>query len=104
MDLSCPGTVQNEIHQKCRETIPPSSSLFKIWIIWNRFEVIVKNVRQPMKCWANLSRFLLRFSPQDGARVILELPDYSNYTRIRNPWKFGEDRLSSFWERALNKK
>ena len=37
-------------------------------------------------------------------RIILKLPDYPNYTRIHNSWKFGENRSSSFWERTVNKK
>ena len=81
----------------------PSLSLFQIWIIFNRFEVIVKNLSQPMKFWPNF-RCFWRFSPRDGVKRILKLSDYSNYTRIQNFWKFGENRSSSFWERTVNKK
>ena len=106
MDLSCPWTIQSEICQReevCRKTIPPSSSLFQIWIIFDRFEVIAENLSQPLKFRANFGCFL-RFSPRDGVRRFLKLPDYSNYTRIHNSWKFGENRSSSFWERTVNKK
>ena len=44
------------------------------------------------------------FSPRDGVRRILKLPDYSNYTRIHNSWKFGENWSGSFWEQTVNKK
>ena len=71
MDLSCPQTVQSEIRQKCRENYSPSSSLFQIWIIFDRFEVIVKNLSQPLKFWGNFGCFL-RFSPQDGIRIIFK--------------------------------
>ena len=57
MDLSCPWTVQDEIFHKCRETIPPSPSLFQIWIICYRFEVIVKNQSQPVKILTKFSLF-----------------------------------------------
>ena len=40
MDLSCPPTFQNEIFQKCRETIPQVQILFWIWVIFDCFEVI----------------------------------------------------------------
>ena len=112
MDLICPQTVQNKILQKCRETNSPSSSLFQIWIIFDRFEVIVKNLSQPLNFRANFSLRLL--SPQDDARIILKLPDYSNlflyyildsnYTRIYNSWKCCENRSSSFWAWTVNKK
>ena len=81
----------------------PSSSLFQIWNIFYRFEVIVKNLSQPVKFWPNF-RCFWRFSPRDGVRRILKLPDYSNYTRIHNSWKFCENRSGSFWEWTLNKK
>ena len=103
MDLSCLQTVQNEICQKCRVTISLVQVCFTIWIIFDRFEVIVKNLSQPLKFWANFGCFL-RLSPQDGVRMILKLPDYSNYTRIHNSWKFGENRSSSFGEQMVNKK
>ena len=82
---------------------PSRSSLFQVIIIFYRFEVIVKNLSQPLKFGAIFGCFLL-FSPRDGVRRILKLPDYSNYTGIHNSWKFCENRSSSFWERTVNKK
>ena len=56
-----------------------------------------------MKFWPNF-RCFWRFFPRDGVRRILKLPNYSNYTRIHNSWKFCENWLGSFWERTVNKK
>ena len=56
-----------------------------------------------MKFWPDF-RCFWRFSPRDGNGRILKLSDFSNYTRIHNSWKFGENRSSSFWERTVNKK
>ena len=38
MDLSCLSTVQNEIFQKCRETIPLVQVCFQILVIFDRYE------------------------------------------------------------------
>ena len=83
MDLSCPRTVQNEILQKFRETIPLVGILFQIWIIFDRFEVIVKNLSQHLKFWPNFGCFL-RLSPQDDVRIIFQHPDYLIYFRVHN--------------------
>ena len=74
MDLSCPQTVKIEILQKCRETIPLVQVCFRFELSYDRFEVIVKNLSQPLKFWANFDCFL-RLSPQDGAIMNLKLPD-----------------------------
>ena len=57
MDFSYPQTVQNVILRKCRENYSPSWNLFQIWIIFYRFEVIVKSLSQPLNFWANLGCF-----------------------------------------------
>ena len=103
MDLSCPQTVQSEICQKCRETIPLVQVCF-------RFELSLTVLKLLSKIWVNPWNFeeilavFCVFSPQDSVRIILKLSDYSNYTRIHKSRKFGENRSSSFWEQTVNKK
>ena len=52
-------------------------------IHFDRFDVIVKNLSQPLEFWANLGCFW-RLSPQDGVRIIFNHPDYLYYFRMRN--------------------
>ena len=103
MDLSCPWTVQNKILQKCRETIPLVQACFRFDLFFYRFEVIVKNLGQPVKFLPNFRSFW-RFSLRDGVRRIYYYRIIPNYTRIHNSWKFCENRSSSFWERTVNLK
>ena len=70
-----------------------STQFVSVWIIFDRFEVIVKLWVNPWNLEKRLTVFL-RLSPQNGT---------SNYTRIYNSWKFGDNRSSSFGERAVKK-
>ena len=49
----------------------------------DRFEVIVKNLSQPLKFWAYLG-CLLRLYPKDGVRIIFKHPDHLTHFRVRN--------------------
>ena len=46
MDLSCPKTIQNEIHHKCRKTIPLVQVCF-------RFELSSTVLKLLSKIWVN---------------------------------------------------
>ena len=73
------------------EKLFPSSSLLQIWIIFDRFDVIVKIWVNPWNFEQILAVFFA-FSPQDGVRIILKLPDYSTtpeYTIPENLVKIG---------------
>ena len=76
MDLSCPQTVQSEICQKCRETIPQVQVCFRFELTLAVLKLLSKT-ESIFENWIYF-RLFLRFSPQDGVRRILKLPDYSN--------------------------
>ena len=105
-DLSCPRTIRSEICWKCRETIPLVQVCFRFGYLYYllRFWSYCKKSEPTREILTKFSLFLAFFSPRDGVGRILKLSDYSNYTRIHNSWKFGENRSVSFWERTVNKK
>ena len=64
----------------------PSSIFFQIWIFFDRFEVIVKNLESSLNFRANCCSFW-RLSLQNGARIIVK-HELSNLNyRMHNSWK-----------------
>ena len=78
----------------------PSSNFFQIWIFFDRFEVIVKNMSQPLNFRANFCSFW-RLSPQNGARIMVKHELSNLHYRMHNSWKCA-NQLNNFWASKEN--